>query len=112
MVTLFGVSEGAAFVSGSSLTLTCSIESRNGAYVDTPTTVISHWDTPNNVHDRANEPNATSVVLNVLNLETADSGDYTCFSSMIDSSDSEYIENSMQTNSSERVIVSKYIVSA
>ena len=108
MVTLFGISEGDEFVSGSSLTLTCSIEPRSGAYVDTPTTVISSWDAPNNVHDRANEPNATSVVLNILNLETADSGDYTCFSSVIDSSDSEYIENSMQTNISKSIIVSKY----
>ena len=110
MVTLLGVSESAEFVSGSSLTLTCFIEFRNGAYVDTPITVISSWDVPNSVHDRANEPNATSVVLNISNLETADSGDYICFSSVIDSSGSEHIEKSTQINSSESILVSKYNV--
>ena len=109
-MVILGVPEGDEFVSGSSLTLTCSIEPRSRAYVDTPTTVISRWDAPDNVHDRANEPNATSVVLNITNLETADSGNYTCFSSVIDSSDSEYIENSETITSSESITVRKYTI--
>ena len=72
-------------VSGSPLSLTCSIQPSS---VDTPTTVISNWSAPNSTYNRVNAVNATSVELMISSVETADSGDYICSVRVTDSSGS------------------------
>ena len=104
-----GVSSGSEFVSGSSLSLTCTIQRQGGDYVDTPTTVMSSWDAPNTAYDRDNEANASSVDLDIDSLETADSGDYMCSADVVDSSGSEYVVNSTTATDTISIVVSKYM---
>ena len=93
-------------VAGSSFSLSCSI---TPFLVDTPTTVMSSWTTPN-ISPVQNPLDDTSVVLNIANASTADSGVYTCVStvSLIDSTSSVYIMNSEPGNNSTTIVVSKY----
>ena len=86
-------------VSGSSLSLICSIQPTS---VTTPTTVMFSWNAPNNgtVTD-------TSVELMISSVVTADSGDYICSATLTDSNDSIYIIDSEPANVTAIVIVSK-----
>ena len=92
-------------VSGSPLTLSCSITQPSS--VTTPTTVMSSWTAPNSVYDRVNMVNATSVKLVILSVETADSGDYICSATLTDSSGSSYILDSQPANDTTTVTVRK-----
>ena len=94
-------------VSGSPLSLTCSIQPREDSSVDTPTTVMSSWDAPDSTYDRVNTANETSVGLVISSVQTADSGDYICSASVTDSSDSVYVVNSDTVTDMVNVIVSK-----
>ena len=92
-------------VSGSPLSLTCSIQPSS---VDTPTTVMSNWTAPNSVYNRVNTVNATSAELMISSAETADSGDYICSVRVTDSSGSEYVVDSELATDSVNIVVSKY----
>ena len=91
-------------VSGSSLFLSCSI---TPFPVDTPITLLSNWTSPNTSIVQ-NEVNDTSVDFNITDVETADSGDYICSSTINDSTSSMYILNSDPGTNSTTIIVSKY----
>ena len=91
-------------VSGSSLTLSCSITSSS---VTTPTTVMSSWTAPNSDYDRVNAVNDTSVELVISSVETADSGDYICSATLTDCSGSSYIADSQPANDTVTVTVGK-----
>ena len=93
-------------VSGSPLSLTCSIQPSS---VDTPTTVMSNWTAPNSTYNRANTVNATSVGLMISSVETADSGDYTCSVRAADCSGSEYVVDSEPETDSVNIVVSKFL---
>ena len=101
------MTSGSEFVSGSSLSLTCTIRPQGGDSVDTPTTVMSRWDAPNAAYDRDNDANATSVDLNIGSLETADSGVYLCLANVVESSGSKYVVDSTTGNNSISIVVSK-----
>ena len=75
--------------------------------MDTPTTVMSSWDAPNNTYDRDNKANETSVELNISSVQTADSGDYMCSASVTDSSDSVYVVDSDTATDMVNIIISK-----
>ena len=109
-VEVSGVTSGSEFVSGSSLSLTCTIQPQGGNYVDTPTTVMSRWYTPNTayIYDGDNDANAISVNLNIVRLETADSGVYRCSANVVDSSGSEYVVDSSTGSGTISITVSKY----
>ena len=92
-------------VSGSSLTLTCSITRPNS--VDTPITVMSSWTAPNSTYNTVNTVNATSVELMISSVETADSGDYICSATLTDSSDSVYVVDSDPATDTVTITVSK-----
>ena len=94
-------------VSGSPLSLTCSIQPHGDSSVDTPTTVMSSWDAPNSTYDRVNTANETSVGLVISSVQTADSGDYICSASVTDSSDSVYVVDSDTATDMVNIIVSK-----
>ena len=94
VVALSGISGGSEFVSGSSFSLTCSIQPQGVEHVDTPTTVMSSWDAPSSEYDTDNPANASSVVLDIASLQTADTGDYTCSALVSDSSGSGYVVDS------------------
>ena len=94
-------------VSGSSLILICSIAWPSLVSVTTPTTITSRWIAPNNVYDRLNDVNATSVELVIPSVETADSGDYICSATLTDSSGSSYILDSQPATDTISVVVSK-----
>ena len=94
-------------VSGSPLSLTCSIQPRGGSSVDTPTTVRSSWNAPNDIHDGDNTPNDTSVYLTISSVETADSGAYICSAIVTDSSDSRYVVDSQPVTDTVNITVSK-----
>ena len=94
-------------VSGSSLSLTCSIQPRGDSSVDTPTIVMSSWDAPNSAYDRDNTANETSVGLVISSVQTSDSGDYNCSASVTDSSDSVYVVDSDTATDMVNIIVSK-----
>ena len=98
MVTVFP--EELVLVSGSSLSLSCSIRP---ILVDTPTIIISSWTTPNSSHI----DNAVNVDLNIPDVVTADSGLYTCSATVIPFSESQYILSSHPGNTSTRIIVGK-----
>ena len=98
VVTVFP--EELALVSGSFLSLSCSIRH---ILVDTPTTIMSSWTTPNS----SRIDNAANVDLNITDVVTADSGLYTCSATVIPSSESQYIVSSHPGNTSTRIIVSK-----
>ena len=108
-VEISGVTNGSEFVSGSSLSLTCTIRPQEGDYVDTPTTVMSSWDAPNIIHVYGgdNDANTTSMDLNITSLETADSGVYSCSANVVDSSGSEYVVDSPTGNNIISIIVRK-----
>ena len=91
-------------VAGSSFSLSCSI---TPFLVDTPTTVTSSWTTPN-ISPVQNPLDDTSAVLNIANASTADSGVYTCVSTVNDSTSSVYIMDSEPGNNSTTIVVSKY----
>ena len=95
-------------VSGSSLTLTCSITRPNS--VDTPITVMSSWTAPNSTYNTVNTVNATSVELMISSVETADSGDYICSATLTDSSDSVYVVDSEPATQTVTITVSKWII--
>ena len=86
-------------VSGSSLSLICSIQPTS---VTTPTTVMFSWNAPNN-----GTVNDTSVELMISSVVTADSGDYICSATLTDSNDSMYVIDSEPANVTAIVIVSK-----
>ena len=92
-------------VSGSALSLTCSIQPSS---VDTPTTVMSSWTAPNSVYNRINAVNATSVELMISSVETADSGEYICSVRVTDFSGSEYVVDSELATDSVNIVVSKF----
>ena len=93
-------------VSGSSLSLICSIQPTiQPTSVTTPTTVMFSWNAPNN--DTVNEMNDTSVELLISSVVTADSGVYICSATLTDSSDSMYIIDSEPANVTAIVIISK-----
>ena len=89
-------------VSGSSLSLTCSIQSDNS--VDTPTNVIYSWNGPNT--DTVNTVDDTSVLM-ISSVVTSDSGDYICSVTLIDTTDSMYIIDSEPDTATANVIISK-----
>ena len=91
-------------VSGSALSLTCSIQPSS---VDTPTTVISNWTAPNSIYNKVNADNAASVELMISSVETADSGDYTCSVRVTDSSGSLYVIDSEHVNDMVNITVSE-----
>ena len=91
-------------VSGSSLFLSCSI---TPFPVDTSTTLLSSFTFPNGTIV-PNEVNDTSGGFNITDVETADTGDYTCSSTINDSTGSMYILNSDPGTNSTTIIVSKY----
>ena len=94
-------------MSGSSLSLSCSIQP---ASVDTPTTIISHWTTPDSIHDTVNDANDTSPQLVVSSAVTADSGNYICSVRVTHSSGSLYILDSPLTSDSVNITISKISV--
>ena len=96
-------------VSGSPLSLTCSIQPRGDSSVDTPTTVMSSWDAPNSAYDRVNTVNEMSVGLVISSVQTADSGDYMCSASVTDSSDSVYVVDSDTATYMVNIIASKSV---
>ena len=75
--------------------------------MDTPTTVMSSWNAPNDIYDRDNTPNDTSVALIISSVETADSGDYICAAIVTDSSDSGYVVDSQPVSDTVSITVSK-----
>ena len=89
-------------VSGSSLSLICSIQPTS---VTTPTTVMFSWNAPNN--GTVNAVNDTSVELMISSVVTADSGDYICSATLTDSSDSMYVIDSEPVTDTANIIVSK-----
>ena len=91
-------------VSGSSLSLICSIQPTS---VTTATTVIFSWNAPNNIYDTVDSVTDTSVELMISSVMTADSGDYICSATITDSSDSMYIIDSEPATATASVIVSK-----
>ena len=91
-------------VSGSSLSLSCSIQPLS---VDTSTTISSNWTTPGGRHDRVNGDSDTSPQLVISSVETADSGVYTCSVIVTDSTGSQYVLDSPLTVSTINITVSK-----
>ena len=92
-------------VSGSPLTLSCSITQLSS--VTTPTTAVFNWTAPNNTNYTVYEVDDTSVELVIDNVETADSGDYICSATLTDSSGSSYILDSQPATDTVTVTVSK-----
>ena len=92
------------FVSGSSLSLSCSIQPLS---VDTSTTITSNWTTPGGRHDRVNDDSDTSPELVISSVETADSGVYTCSVIVTDSTGSQYMLDSPLTVCTINSTVSK-----
>ena len=91
-------------VSGSSLSLSCSIQPLS---VDTSTTISSNWTTPGGRYDTVNDDSDTSPQLVIPSVETADSGDYTCSVIVTDSTDSQFILDSPINISTISITVSK-----
>ena len=90
-------------LSGSSLSLICSIQPHNS--VNTPTNVMYSWDAPNNT-STVNTVDNTSVLM-ISSVVTSDSGDYNCSVTLTDSTDSMYIIDSEPDTTNASVIVSK-----
>ena len=91
-------------VSGSSLSLSCSIQPLS---VDTSTTITSNWTTPGGRHDTVNDDSDTSPQLVISSVETADSGVYTCSVIVTDSTGSQYVLDSPLTVSTINITVRK-----
>ena len=85
-------------VSGSSLSLSCSILPPS---VDTSITISSHWTTPGG---RLDTDNTTLVI---SSIETADSGEYICSAIASDSSGSQYVVDSDDVSHTASILVSK-----
>ena len=94
-------------VAGSSLSLTCSIQPQGGGSVDTAATIMSSWDAPDSMYDGQNTANATSLDLSIANVQTADTGLYTCSASVTDSSGSMYVMDSTSATGTVSITVSK-----
>ena len=75
--------------------------------MDTPTTVRSSWNAPNDIHDGDNTADDTSVDLTISSLETADSGAYICSAIVTDFSDSGYVVDSQPVTDTVSITVSK-----
>ena len=101
------VSAEPELVSGSPLSLTCSIQPRGDSSVDTVTTVMSSWTAPNSSYDRENTASDTSVELDISSVQTSDSGDYICSASVTDSTNSVYVVDSQPANDTVSITVSK-----
>ena len=69
---------------------------------------MSSWDAPSSEYDRDNPANASSVVLDIASLQTADTGDYTCSASVSDSSGSGYVMDSEEVTDTVSITVSKW----
>ena len=102
---MVSVMESSMLVSGSSLSLICSIQQPTS--VTTATTVIFSWNATNNIYDTVDLVTDTSVELMISSVVTADSGDYICSATLTDSSDSMYVIDSEPANVTANVIVSK-----
>ena len=89
-------------LSGSSLSLTCSIQPHNS--VNTDTNVIYSWNGPNT--DTVSTVDDTSVLM-ISSVVTSDSGDYICSVTLTDTTDSMYIIDSEPDTATANVIVSK-----
>ena len=94
-------------VSGSSLSLNCSILPQGGSSVDTAATIMSSWDAPNSMYDGQNTNNATSVLLDIASVQTADTGVYTCSANVTDSTGSMYVVDSHPATHTVGITVSK-----
>ena len=68
---MVSVMESSMLVSGSSLSLVCSIQQPTS--VTTATTVIFSWNAPNNIYDTVDSVTDTSVELLISSVVTADS---------------------------------------
>ena len=93
-------------VSGSSLSLTCTIT--HPSSVDTPTIVMPSWTAPNTDPVSGDD----SVELMISSVETADSGDYICSATLTDSSDSVYVVVSEPATDTVSITVSKWIIAS
>ena len=91
-------------VSGSSLSLSCSIQPLS---VDTSTTISSNWTTPGGRYDIVNNDSDTSPELVISSVETADSGVYICSVIVTDSTDSQNILDSPLNISTINITVRK-----
>ena len=100
------VSAESELVSGSPLSLTCSIQPRGGSSVDTATTVMSSWTAPNSSYDM-NTTSDTSVELVISSVQTSESGDYICSANVTDSTNSVYVVDSQPANDTVNITVSK-----
>ena len=108
VVTVFGPAESELhIVSGSTLSLTCSIQPQGGSSVDTAATIMSSWDAPDSIYDGQNTPSATSVPLDIASVQTADTGVYTCSASVTDSTGSVYVVDSEPATDTISIAVSK-----
>ena len=105
MVTVIALA-ATELVSGSNLTLNCSIQPPS---VDTSITVLSNWSTPGGRNNRVNAENETSPQLDLSIVETADSGDYTCSVRVTDSTNSPYILDSPLAYNTTTITVSKWL---
>ena len=76
--------------------------------MDTSTTVISSWNTPNDIYDRDNTPNDISMDLTIPSVQTADSGAYICSATVTDSSGGRYVVDSQPATDTLSITVSKY----
>ena len=97
-------------VAGSSLSLTCSIQPQGGSSVDTAATIISSLDAPDsaqNTESTANATSATTLNLDIVSVQTADTGVYTCSASVTDSTGSLYVVDSASATDSISITVSK-----
>ena len=91
-------------VSESHLSISCMIVPPS---VDTEITILSHWTTPEGVHVISAMENGTNPMLDIPNVKTADSGDYTCLGRVMDSSGRQYVASSIPHTDTVRIIVSK-----
>ena len=91
-------------VSGSSLSLTCSIQP---VLFDTTTNIMSSWTTPGHKHDTMNVGN-TTLELTKDAVETVDNGMYVCSATVVDTSSSPYILDSKSGISIANITVSKF----
>ena len=109
VVTVSGPAES-ELVSGSSLSLTCSIQPQGGSSVDTAATIMSSWDAPDsarNTESTASATSATTLELDIASVQTADTGVYTCSASVTDSSANVHVIDSEPTTNSVSITVSK-----
>ena len=93
-------------VSDSSVSLTCSVY--KSPYVDTPTSTLFFWMTPNSKHDRSREVNDTNQdLLTIPSAETTDTGFYICYAAIFDSSGAGFIIDNRTNSAYAWITVSK-----